>query len=75
MGLIDLTGQRFGRLVVLERAENSVAGKTRWVCRCDCGGHVVAAGGNLKNGHIRSCRCLSGKLSASRTVPTWSNAG
>lgn len=35
--LIDLTGQRFGRLTVIERAENSPNGAAKWVCRCDCG--------------------------------------
>lgn len=34
---IDLTGQRFGRLVVIERAENDSGGHTRWTCKCDCG--------------------------------------
>ena len=33
---IDLTGQKFGRLLVLERAENKY-GRTAWKCKCDCG--------------------------------------
>lgn len=33
----DLTGQKFGRLLVLERSENSRTGKIMWLCQCDCG--------------------------------------
>lgn len=59
--LIDLTGQRFGRLVVVERAENHIQAngcrKTQWLCQCDCGNHVVVQGANLKNGHVKSCGC------------------
>lgn len=35
--LIDMTGQKIGRLLVLERAENDKDGKAMWKCRCDCG--------------------------------------
>jgi hypothetical protein len=61
--LIDLAGARFGRLVVLEKAEGRTApgnGRTlaAWLCRCDCGGEVVVLGGNLRNGNTKSCGCL-----------------
>lgn len=46
--LQDLTGQVFGRLTVLERAEN-IDNKVAWLCRCDCGREVVVKGCNLKN--------------------------
>jgi hypothetical protein len=36
-GCIDLTGQRFGRLIVLSRSENSVLSSATWLCKCDCG--------------------------------------
>lgn len=36
----DLSGQRFGRLVVLHRDESAPAGRSKWVCRCDCGNTV-----------------------------------
>lgn len=61
--LVDLTGNRFGRLVVTGRAENHVQPngtfKTQWRCLCDCGNVVIAQGMNLKNGHIKSCGCYS----------------
>ena len=61
--LIDLTGKRFGRLVVLERVENRVtengSSTTMWRCRCDCGNIVDVHGGNLRSGHTRSCGCYN----------------
>ena len=43
--LNDLTGLKFGRLTVIERAEDSITKKgnrfTRWLCICDCGNKVV----------------------------------
>lgn len=55
---IDLTGQKFSKLTVIERAENSKSGKTRWLCECDCGGKTVVSSGNLKSGAVKSCGCL-----------------
>ena len=45
---VDLTGQRFGRLVVKERAENDKTHHTRWVCVCDCGNYVTVSQANLE---------------------------
>lgn len=61
---IDLTGQRFGRLVVLKRVESINKG-TRWLCKCDCGKETVVYGGNLKFKHVRSCGCLRKKITSS----------
>jgi hypothetical protein len=61
----DLTGQRFGRLQVLQRTANN-ARHTRWLCRCDCGRKTIVAADNLTGGgHTKSCGCLRGKLLAS----------
>lgn len=54
--LIDLTGQRFGMLTVLRRAE-SRNGKVCWTCRCECGSTIEVSGNNLKRGHTVSCGC------------------
>lgn len=35
--LIDLTGQRFGRLTVIERAGSDIRKQALWMCVCDCG--------------------------------------
>lgn len=55
---IDLTGKRFGRLIVVKRAEN-IGKKTAWVCQCDCGNKIIVIGSNLKSGHTQSCGCIS----------------
>lgn len=53
----DLTGRKFGRLTVLERAESH--GKAAaWRCSCSCGKEVVVRGDNLRSGGTRSCGCL-----------------
>ena len=56
----DLTGRRFGRLIVLHHEElpNNVYGKYAWRCRCDCGNETVVLASNLKDGTIKSCGCL-----------------
>lgn len=57
--LIDLTGQRFGRLVVIERADSHYkSGAAMWKCQCDCGNITIVAGDNLRTGNTRSCGCL-----------------
>src|SRR4051812_1170778 len=52
----DLTGVRFGKLVVISKA-NNLGGKTAWNCKCDCGGDSIVRTGSLTktNGAIRSC--------------------
>lgn len=54
----DLTGQKFGRLTVIERAENGKNGSTRWLCRCECGNEKIIEGGHLRSHKIKSCGCL-----------------
>ncbi len=55
----DLTGERFGRLVVTGR-DGLGKGKQRykWTCRCDCGSVVRVMAANLRIGDTRSCGCL-----------------
>lgn len=62
----DITGQRFGMLTVLDRAENTAAGKARWNCQCDCGKSTTVVGASLMNGSTKSCGCLSAKLAGDR---------
>lgn len=53
----DLTGQKFGRLLVLFRVQNNKQGDSQWLCLCDCGNEVVIKGASLRNGHTTSCGC------------------
>lgn len=52
----DLTGKRFGKLVVLGLGEKRSGRKTYWLCQCDCGNLKEARSDGLKV--IRSCGCL-----------------
>lgn len=52
----DLTGRRFGKLVVLNR-EESKKGRTKWLCQCDCGNTCIVSAHELKAGKTRSCGC------------------
>lgn len=56
MKLNSLVGKRYGRLLVIERAE-SKSGKTRWLCKCDCGNECVVHATALTTGNTRSCGC------------------
>lgn len=55
---IDLTGQKFGRLTVVERAEDMSPGNVRWSCVCDCGNKTVAQSASLRSGRHLSCGCI-----------------
>ena len=52
----NLVGKKFGRLLVIEKAE-SLNGKTRWLCRCDCGKERIVYSTSLKSGNTQSCGC------------------
>jgi HNH endonuclease len=59
---IDLTGQRFGRLVVMRRDMSSPRKKqwpAQWVCKCECGTTASVLSHNLKSGNSTSCGCVS----------------
>jgi hypothetical protein len=54
---IDLTGQKFGRLTVTERA-GSKNKRALWRCVCECGNEVAVDSNSLRTGNTRSCGCL-----------------
>src|SRR5262245_4008157 len=56
--LKDLTGQRFGRLVVVRKAEDILISTPAWEVRCDCGEVKIVRAQHLKRGHSQSCGCL-----------------
>lgn len=58
----DLTGQRFNRLTVIKRVENSKAGVAQWLCKCDCGVIKKIRGSHLLANSIESCGCLQNEL-------------
>ena len=60
VALIDRTGQRHGRLLVIARSKNDKWGSTMWLCRCDCGNETVARSSSLTSGDTKSCGCQKG---------------
>jgi len=66
--LIDLTGQKFGRLTVVERVDNANDGHARWLCQCDCGKEKNINGRELRCGDTRSCGCLKKELMIQRNI-------
>ena len=57
-GMEDLTGERFGRLVVLSYSHADTHYNHYWNTVCDCGNMQAIYSGHLKSGHTRSCGCL-----------------
>lgn len=57
MQLIDLTGQRFGRLTVVRKSGKDNFRNSTWECICDCGNSSIVSSVNLRNGNTKSCGC------------------
>lgn len=66
---VDLTGQRFGRLIALQSAGKDNGGNQMWKCRCDCGKETITRARSLWTGNTRSCGCLQ-KEKASKVWKT-----
>lgn len=54
----DLSGQRFGRLVVKGYSHSNKNGRAVWNCVCDCGKSLTVKGNALLSGNTQSCGCL-----------------
>ena len=66
---IDLTGQTFGKLTVLEEApERNKSGSVCWICKCECGNIVTVSGGNLRRNNTKSCGCQRKESAQARVV-------
>jgi len=57
-GKIDLTGVRFGRLLVVKESTERISGVLCWDCICDCGNKATVRGSVLRQGVTKSCGCL-----------------
>ena len=59
VSIIDLRGQRFGKLVVRSRVDARLRGSTVWLCECDCGRFKRIISNMLRTAHAKSCGCLN----------------
>lgn len=58
----DLTGMRFGRLIVICQDHVDAYRKIYWKCQCDCGNIAIVRGNALKSGNTQSCGCLKHEI-------------
>lgn len=56
--MINLEGQKFGRLTVLSENGRTSKGAVIWLCECECGRMINVRGDNLRSGDVKSCGCL-----------------
>lgn len=54
----DLTGQKFGKLTVIEAVRYPEKDGIYWLCTCECGNSTMVSGAKLLSGHTKSCNCL-----------------
>lgn len=58
---VSLVGNRYGKLVVIERVKNNRFNGVCYKCKCDCGGKTIVSATNLRNGNTNSCGCIKSK--------------
>lgn len=72
--IIDLTGNKFGKLTVICRKGSNDKGNAMWKCICDCGNVVVVNSNHLRSGNTCSCGCTRGEkhgLTNTRIYRIW----
>jgi hypothetical protein len=74
MKLLDLQGQRFGRLTVIRREENR-GRKAMWFCQCDCGTTKAIDGEALRYGLTSSCGCFRAETTRARSLTHGASVG
>ena len=63
--IIDLTGQIFGRLTVIEFSHTTKTNGAHWKCLCECGNETIVYSSLLRTKNTRSCGCLSKEMISS----------
>lgn len=70
--LVDISGNRYGRLVVINRAQDYISPsgtkRVQWNCKCDCGSIVTISARHLRSGASKSCGCLRSETTSSRSL-------
>ena len=65
---VDISGQRFGRLTVIEKTDERKNHCVVWKCQCDCGNITYVGGDLLRSGKTRSCGCLAREITSERSI-------
>lgn len=55
---INLIGEHFGELIVLEKSDVKKNNRVAWLCQCSCGNKTTVITNHLTSGHTKSCGCL-----------------
>lgn len=55
---IDLTNQKFGKLIAIKPVPSNRQKQQFWICLCECGNQTLVSNGDLKSGNVKSCGCL-----------------
>ena len=68
---IELTGQKFGKLTVINRAPIPCGHgcHTSWICLCDCGKETIVSSAHLRQGRTVSCGCIRREVFFDRLPP------
>lgn len=66
--VIDLKGQKFGRLTVIKRVESAKQYKSKWLCTCECGNETSVQSYSLRSGNTKSCGCLQKEIVAEQST-------
>lgn len=63
-GSVELTGKRFGSLLVLKKCAEFREGYSAWLCRCTCGRNTIVSTRNLTGGRTTHCGCVNPDMRA-----------
>lgn len=55
---IDETGNKYGKLTVIQKDSSVPNRGVYWLCKCDCGNFITVSGRSLRAGNTQSCGCL-----------------
>ena len=55
---LDISNQRFGKLIAIEPTKKRYRSFVIWKCKCDCGNECEVSLGHLQAGNVKSCGCL-----------------
>ena len=65
---IDITNQRFGKLVAIRPVGHNARGEGLWLCRCDCGNTIEVVTYSLRSGNTQSCGCMAKEVLLKRNT-------